>query len=100
MCWRTDQITECAQYIQELQAKVDAAQAAAEHQRDDLDTFKAELDAKRDEMQRFRKKERGSSQAELSTAMTNVNDLWICSRVLMTLKRKQLTMTGTSIIGR
>jgi structural maintenance of chromosome 4 len=52
-----DQITECAQYIQELQAKVDAAQAAAEHQRDDLETLKAELDAKRDEVQKFRKKE-------------------------------------------
>ena len=52
-----DQIEECAQYIQELQAKVDAAQAAAENQRDDLETLKAELDAKREEVQEFRKKE-------------------------------------------
>ena len=52
-----DQIKECAQYIQELQANVDAAQAAAEHQRDDLQTLKTELDAKSDEVRAFRKKE-------------------------------------------
>lgn len=51
------QLEQCAQYVTELRAKVDAAQAAAENSKDDLENLKAELDTKTEEIQAFRQKE-------------------------------------------
>jgi len=51
------QLDECVQYVTELRAQVEAAQAAAEHSKDDLESLKAELDTKTEEIQAFRQKE-------------------------------------------
>jgi structural maintenance of chromosome 4 len=50
-------LEECVQYVTELRAQVEAAQAAAEHSKDDLESLKAELDTKTEEIQAFRQKE-------------------------------------------
>jgi structural maintenance of chromosome 4 len=52
-----EQLEECAGYVRELRTKVEAAQAAAENSKDDLDNLKAELDTKTEEIQAFRQKE-------------------------------------------
>ncbi|EGO05390.1 hypothetical protein SERLA73DRAFT_101211 [Serpula lacrymans var. lacrymans S7.3] len=52
-----EKLEECAQYVTELRSKVEAAQAAAEYSKDDLDNLKAELDTKTEEIQAFRQKE-------------------------------------------
>lgn len=53
----TGQLEECVQYVTELRSQVEAAQAAAEHSKDDLESLKAELDTKTEEIQAFRQKE-------------------------------------------
>jgi structural maintenance of chromosome 4 len=51
------QLEECVQYVTELRSQVEAAQAAAEHSKDDLESLKSELDTKTEEIQAFRQKE-------------------------------------------
>ena len=53
----TGQLEECIQYVTELGTQVEAVQAAAEHSKDDLESLKAELDTKTEEIQAFRQKE-------------------------------------------
>jgi structural maintenance of chromosome 4 len=53
----TGQLEECVQYVTELRSQVEAAQAAAEHSKDDLEGLKSELDTKTEEIQAFRQKE-------------------------------------------
>jgi structural maintenance of chromosome 4 len=53
----TGQLEECVQYVTELRSQVEAAQAAAEHSKDDLESLKAELDTKTEEIRAFRQKE-------------------------------------------
>lgn len=53
----TSQLEECVQYVTELRSQVEAAQAAAEHSKDDLESLKSELDTKTEEIQAFRQKE-------------------------------------------
>jgi structural maintenance of chromosome 4 len=51
------QIDELAEWISGNQANVEEAKAAAENSKDDLETLKASLDAKEDEIQAFKQKE-------------------------------------------
>lgn len=51
------QLEEVNEYLEELKKNVEAAQAAAENSKDDLDTLKMQLEVKREEIQEFRKKE-------------------------------------------
>lgn len=53
----TEQLEACVQYVTELRSQVEAAQAAAEHSKDDLESLKSELDTKTEEIQAFRQKE-------------------------------------------
>lgn len=53
----TKRLEECGHYVDELKVKVDAAQAAADNSKDDLESLKAELDAKTEEIQAFRQRE-------------------------------------------
>lgn len=69
------QLEEVSAYLEELKEKVEAAQAAAENSRDDLDTLKTQLEAKREEIQEFRKKEvRGldKQRAQLTDGLCDV----------------------------
>lgn len=50
------QLEEVNTYLEELKEKVEAAQAAAENSRDDLNTLKTQLEEKRVEIQGFRAK--------------------------------------------
>jgi structural maintenance of chromosome 4 len=53
----TGQLEEYAQYVTELRSQVEAAQAIAEHSKDDLEGLKSELGTKTEEIQAFRQKE-------------------------------------------
>lgn len=53
----TEKLEDCVQYVTELRSQVEAAQAAAEHSKDDLESLKSELDTKTEEIQAFRQKE-------------------------------------------
>lgn len=53
----TEKLDETVQYVTELRTQVEAAQAAAEHSKDDLENLKSELDTKTEEIQAFRQKE-------------------------------------------
>lgn len=51
------QLQECGDVLDDIRSKVDAAQAAAENAKDDLEGIKADLDEKLIGIQEFRKKE-------------------------------------------
>ncbi|KAI9566370.1 RecF/RecN/SMC N terminal domain-containing protein, partial [Boletus coccyginus] len=51
------QLKEVDEYLEELNERVGAAEAAAENSKDDLDMLTTQLEAKREEIQGFRKKE-------------------------------------------
>lgn len=52
-----DQMHECSQILEDIRSKVEAAQAAAENAKDDLEGIKRDLDEKTVGIQAFRKKE-------------------------------------------
>ena len=54
-----EQLEECTQYVNEIRSKVEAAQMAAENSKDDLESLKAELDEKSEQIAGFKKKEVG-----------------------------------------
>ena len=50
------QLQECGDALDDIRSKVDAAQAAAENAKDDLDGIQADLDEKMGGFQEFQKK--------------------------------------------
>lgn len=50
-------LQKCSQYVNDIRSKVEAAQIAAENSKEDLETLKAELDQKTEEIQEFKEKE-------------------------------------------
>lgn len=66
------QLQEVNEYLEELKVKVEAAQTAAENSKDDLDTLKMQLEAKREEIQDFRKKQVSGVDVDLAGWLSNV----------------------------
>lgn len=61
-----NQLGDLTSFVTELRGRVEEAQAAAENSREDLETLKAELDEKDQQIQKFRQREVGGPLSQMS----------------------------------
>lgn len=89
----------CVRYVNEIRSKVTDAQAAVDNSKDDLESLKAELDEKTEQIQAFRAKEVRLSY--FRSAELRSNDFrWSSSKSSLILRKTPGKMTWPCDIGR